>query len=207
MYISQTMCVAWRNTLSDHFSVSNGVKQGGVISPNSYNIYKDHLLDNLKMSGLGCTIGLTYVGVLSYADDIVLLAPIKTALQKMLHICDKFSIKYHVNFNANKSNLVIYDVDETEDDNNKINFQNSNINVKPKAVHIGNIVGKTNENDRIDTCISEFNDRLNVLLSTFKHVHAHVKYILFKTYCIPLYGRKIWNFSCTSCTRCSTAYI
>ena len=37
----------------------------------------------------------------------------------MLHTCDQFSIKYHVNFNANKSNLVIYDVDETEDDNDK----------------------------------------------------------------------------------------
>ena len=29
MYLSQTMCVAWRNTLSNHFSASNGVKQGG----------------------------------------------------------------------------------------------------------------------------------------------------------------------------------
>ena len=71
-------------------------------------------------------------------------------------------IKYHVNFNANKTNLVIYDVDETEDDNNKINFQNSNVNVKPNAVHLGNIVGKTNENDRIDTCLSEFNRRFKV---------------------------------------------
>ena len=161
MYISQTMCVAWRKTLSNHFSVSNGVKQGGgEILPILYTIYHDHLLNNFQMAGLWCTIGLTYVGVLSYADDIVLLAPTKTALHKMLHICDQFSIKYHVNFNANKSNLVIYDVDETEDDNNKTNFQNSNVNLKPNAVHHGNIVGETNENDRIDTCLSEFNRRL-----------------------------------------------
>ena len=140
------------------------------------------------MSGLGCTIGLTYVGVLSYADDIMLLAPTKTALHKMLHICNQFPIEYHVNFIANKSNLVIYDVDETEDDNI------SNVNVKPDAVHLGNIAGKTNENDRIDTCLSEFNRRLNVLLSTFKNAHAHVKYILFKTYCMPLCGSQIWNF-------------
>ena len=65
----------------------------------------------------------------------LLIAPTKTALHKMLNICDKFSIKYHVNFNANKSNLVIYDVEGTEDDNNKINFQNSDVNVKPNAVH------------------------------------------------------------------------
>ena len=90
---------------------------------------------------------------------------------------------------------------ETENDNNKINFQNINVNVKPNAVHLANIVGETNENDRIDTCLSEFNRRLNVLLSTFKHAHSHVKYILFKTYCMPLYGSQIWNFSSTSCTR------
>ena len=84
--------------------------------------------------------------------------------------------------------------DEREDDNDKINFQNSNNNVKPNAVHLGNIVGKTNENDRIDTCLSEFNRRHNVLLTTFKHAHAHVKYIVFKTYCMPLYGSQIWIF-------------
>ena len=107
----------------------------------------------------------------------------------------------YVNFNANKSNLVIYDMDETEDDNNKINFPNSNVNVKPNAVHLGNIVGKTNKNDRIDTCLSEFNCRLNILLTTFKHVHGNVKYTLFKTYCMPLYRSQIWICSSTICTR------
>ena len=69
--------------MSNHVSVSNGVKQRGVISPTLYNIYNDHLLNNLQKSGLGCTICLTYVGVLSYADDSVLLAPTESALHKM----------------------------------------------------------------------------------------------------------------------------
>ena len=105
------------------------------------------------MSGLGCTIGLTYVEVLSYADDIVLLAPTKTVLHKLLHLCDQFSIKYYVNFKENKSNLFIYDVEEIEDNNNKIHFQNSDVNVKTNAVNLGNIVAKTNENDRIAICL------------------------------------------------------
>ena len=75
-------------------------------------------------------------------------------------------MNYHVNFNADKGNLIIYDVEKTED-NNKNNFQNSDVNVKYKTVHLGNIVGKTNKNDRIDTCLSEFNSRLNVLLNTY----------------------------------------
>ena len=38
---------------------------------------------------------------------------------------------------------------------------------------------KTNKNDQIDTCLSQFNRRHNVLLAPFKHTHAHLQYILF----------------------------
>ena len=33
MYINQNLRVRWGNNYSDNFTVSNGVKQGGVISP------------------------------------------------------------------------------------------------------------------------------------------------------------------------------
>ena len=45
------------------------------------------------------------------------------------------------------------------------------------------------------------NRRLNVLLTTFKHVHGNLKYTLFKTYCMPLYRSQIWICSSTICTR------
>ena len=37
MYKSQTLRVRFNNTYSDYFSVTNGVKQGGVISPTLFN--------------------------------------------------------------------------------------------------------------------------------------------------------------------------
>ena len=73
----------------------------------------------------------------------------------------------------------------------KINFQNSVVNVKSNAVHLGDIVSKKNENDKIDTCLSEFNRRFNVLLMLFKHAHAHVKYILFEKKIMPSYASKM----------------
>ncbi len=30
---TQTMCVRWRNNISEDFKVSNGVRQGGILSP------------------------------------------------------------------------------------------------------------------------------------------------------------------------------
>jgi Reverse transcriptase (RNA-dependent DNA polymerase) len=54
---------------------TNGVKQGGVSSPILFCIYIDDMLVRLAGLGVGCYIGGTYVGALSYADDIVLIAP------------------------------------------------------------------------------------------------------------------------------------
>ena len=38
-YSNHTMCVRWSNNLSEQFGVTNGVKQGGILSPYLFNIY------------------------------------------------------------------------------------------------------------------------------------------------------------------------
>ena len=40
--------VMWNSHVSDYFSISNGVKQGGVISPVLFNLYLDNLLISFK---------------------------------------------------------------------------------------------------------------------------------------------------------------
>ena len=38
-YSSQTMCIRWSGKLSEHFGVTNGIRQGGILSPHLFNIY------------------------------------------------------------------------------------------------------------------------------------------------------------------------
>ena len=76
----------WDTCRSGYFSMSNGVKQGGVLSVILFTINIDKLLCKLKRSGLGCRMGNSYVGALSYADDITLLCPSIRGLNKMLDI-------------------------------------------------------------------------------------------------------------------------
>ena len=59
----------------NEFTVSNGVKQGGVLSPILFAIYTDGLLKRLEETGVGCHMGSRFAGSLAYADDITLLAP------------------------------------------------------------------------------------------------------------------------------------
>ena len=47
------MCIRWVNTFSSLFSVSNGVKQGGILSPALFNIYMDGLSTSLNFSNIG----------------------------------------------------------------------------------------------------------------------------------------------------------
>ena len=38
-YAHQTMCVRWAGSVSSKFTVSNGVRQGGILSPFLFNVY------------------------------------------------------------------------------------------------------------------------------------------------------------------------
>ena len=61
---------------SEYFKMYNGVKQGGVISCQLFNLYIDPLLVQLSNSGYWCHIAGVYAGALSYADKITFLCPI-----------------------------------------------------------------------------------------------------------------------------------
>ena len=69
------------------FRCQNGNRQGGQLSQLLYNVYTDDLNNHLQASGVGCYVEGARVNLLSYADDMVLLAPMVTALQTLLEVC------------------------------------------------------------------------------------------------------------------------
>lgn len=72
MYTSHKLFVQWNKCCS---KASNGVKQGGIISPTLYCVYTDKLLLKLKSNMIGCYIGANFCGAFSCADDLIVLCP------------------------------------------------------------------------------------------------------------------------------------
>ena len=85
------------------FTISNGVRQGGILSPKLFSVYMDDLSKLLINSGIGCFIDNVCFNHVFYADDLCLMAPCALALQELLNICHSYSISVDVNFNSLKS--------------------------------------------------------------------------------------------------------
>ena len=47
-YITQQLSVHWMGRTSERFDVTNGVRQGGVLSPVLFAVYLDSLLNSLR---------------------------------------------------------------------------------------------------------------------------------------------------------------
>ena len=84
--MKKSKCASDR-TISDYFTITNGVKQGGVLSPVLFSIYWDQLIAQLRHLGMGCYMNGLFTGVFIYADDITLLAPSRASMVLMLEKC------------------------------------------------------------------------------------------------------------------------
>lgn len=192
LYTNQEVNVSWNGSCSRSFDVKNGIKQGGVLSPILFCVYVDELLLRLQASKLGCHIGITFVGALAYADDIVLIAPTRFALRKLLGICSEYSKEYHVSFNPNKSMLLYFG---EEDNQHPFEWDGKLVNIESSAVHLGHIIGNRVTVQIIEKATNDLYAKTNAIMSLFGHCYSSIRYKLFKSYAMALYGAPLWDLS------------
>ena len=100
VYEEQSCCVKLGGNKSSSFQVTNGTRQGSVLSPLLFSVYLDDLLLKLRKLGLGCHIGGLWYGGCGYADDLILLAPNREVLQKMVQVCQLYAEEHNLMFST-----------------------------------------------------------------------------------------------------------
>ena len=75
MYQEQVGWVRWGKVKSEPFSITNGTRQGSVMSPILWAIYCDPLIKRLRKLGIGAHVAGLFMGVACFADDVILIAP------------------------------------------------------------------------------------------------------------------------------------
>ena len=83
--------------------VNSGVKQGCILSPTLFFNFIDDLVDSLKSVHAGVACGNTLI---LYADDIVILAPKESDLDKLIKVVESWCHRWNMNLNITKTKVV-----------------------------------------------------------------------------------------------------
>ena len=200
LYTNQTLRVRWNGSSSAPFFTSNGVKQGGILSPILFCVYIDELLCRLKRSKVGCYMGNRFYGAIGYADDLCLLAPSRSAACVLLNICEEYGKEYNVKFNSTKSHLILYNFSDHTVQPLIMNSQP--LIIHSNATHLGRPVGNPDCNDlAVTKGINELTWRTNYVMRKFGFCAADIRLTMFRTYCTNYYGCPLWKLDSKSIHR------
>ena len=193
-YREQEMCVKWGGSTSSSFKVSNGVRQGGILSPRLFSIYMDELSKLLCHTKIGCTIGDARYNHLLYADDLCLLAPSPGALQQLLNVCNKYGLSHDIVYNPNKSHCVVF-----RPRGYKLNVPtaflgNIALSYKDSVKYLGVVItDDCNDNQEIKRQTGLLYGRANTVLRKFYACSVPVKMSLLQTFCMNFYCSPLWR--------------
>ena len=195
-YTHQQMFVRWGNTISTHFTVANGVKQGGVISPILFNIYMDTLSIALNSSGIGGYLGNVFLNHLCYADDLCLISLSSTGMQQLLNICQNYAMDQQLLYNGSKSYSLCFKSKSIKITQPSFYLNLLKIPIVENCRYLGITISTKNSDLDLKRQMRKIYANTNLLLRKFSKCSVDVKCYLFKTYCSNLYCAPMW-FDCT----------
>nr|XP_047135549.1 uncharacterized protein LOC124812693 [Hydra vulgaris] len=108
LYQTGTSNISYLGCTSNKFRLSQGVRQGSILSPHLYNIYTENLLEKIvSESKVGTSINGIYTGIIAYADDIVLQSSTISGLQSLINIVQKYGLSNFIKLNTEKTEFLI----------------------------------------------------------------------------------------------------
>ena len=208
-YSHQTMCIRWDKSMSESFRVSNGVRQGGILSPYLFSVYMDDLSTRLNELKIGCSIDNSLLNHLMFADDIVLISPSTYGLKVLLDVCQNYGLKCDILFNPKKSATMFIKPNHMRHINMpKFTINNETIESVSSYTYLGHILTDT-LNDNLDICRQRKKvfAQGNSLLRKFYMCTLDVKATLFRSYVASFYTAQLWtNYTQTVINKLYIAY-
>ena len=62
----------------------------------------------LRKSGVGCHIVNFFIAAIMYADDLALMAPTRSSLQRLLNICHSYGLEWCITYNPAKTQCMVF---------------------------------------------------------------------------------------------------
>ena len=208
-YKHQTLYIKWGNCVSSAFTVSNGVRQGSVLSPFLFCAYVDKISQRLNKAKIGCKIRSLLLNHLFYADDLCIFSPSSRGLQQLLDICFNCGSELNILFNEKKCKIMVFRAKSYR----KCPVPTFRMGEKvlkncSSYKYLGHFISEdlSDNNDISRQCRSVF-AKGNSLIRTFHKCSDAAKVTLFKAYCTNMYTAELWcNFTQAAIRKLAVAY-
>ena len=135
--------VKWGGQQGEIFENMYGVLQGGVLSPNLFNLFLEDLPSYLNIKK-GVHIGGVHMAYLLYADDLVLMSESPTGLQTLIHGLENFCMQWHMVVNLTKTNVVVFNERFTFEDSRYFTFNGNEVPTCKTYNYLGVIFSNAN---------------------------------------------------------------
>ena len=144
-----------------------------------------------------------FMGVISYADDLIILAPSRKAAQKMLKVCEEFSVEFNFRFSTDKvpsksKTKAMYIVGQSPASElpEPLSLCGQKLPWVDRALHLGHVLTTkgTMEQDGREK-LAELIDCSVKTRETFSFAHPVEKITAIERYCSSAYGSSLWDMT------------
>ena len=189
--------------------MSNGVRQGSILSPYLFNVYINGISAKLNSLCIGCICNNTTVNHLFYADDMCIFGPSSKGLQELIDCCVSAGKELDIIFRTDKCKVMIFKC-RMFSYLKTPNFclDASVLKEVTSFKYLGHIISNDLKDDLdIQRQYKAIYARGNALIRTFSYCSSPVKNELFKSFLSSLYTCQLWrNFNLYTIRKLFVAY-
>jgi hypothetical protein len=195
-YKSSYGIVSLNNQRSNVFKIEDGVKQGGPLSPRLFSRYIQPLAARILGKGLICQKEESEVGLIFYADDIIIMCESLSKLELALMIVEDFCKEQKITINGSKSQLIKFNGNKEPA---YITINETRILNVPQIKYLGVIIDeKVKVNAHLEDRKAKATNAMYIISQwgAYKDTqNVKMRMQLYKTYVRPvlLYGLELFN--------------
>lgn len=184
--------------MGNSFLVPSGVRQGGILSPYLFSVYINDFIGILKRLGIGCYVLDLFLACLFYADDLVLLSPLRGVLQILIDATVTHGDSIGLLFNPSKTKIMIIGKLKTEQEAQPLVFNGKDVEFVKEWRYLGFhlTAGNTLGFNATNSLIS-FYRTSNCIINVVYRPSEEVLMRLIYSYCVPklTYGAQVTTFN------------
>ena len=178
---------------------SVGVANESIKIKENIRISSSDLIIEINRNDYGCYLDQFKTTILGYYDVLILMASSLSHMQFLLDICQKYSEKWNIKFNANKSIAINAGFKMYNDNDIYLFISHNKLNVVEESKYLGMIINKNNDDNEVTLSKYKTVKRCFFSLNGFgmkpPGVNPGIKAFIYNTYCLPkcTYGMCIFS--------------